>query len=103
MLRGATGSITVATMAPRTTRTPARTPRRKAAPVEAPEARPVDRDRLVIRGLTAADLAALDLATAAANERIAAVSPGARTSRNGVALGLLREALKAYAAHRGAP
>lgn len=100
MLRGTVRCVTVATMAPRTTRSPARTPRRKAAP-EAPEARTVDRDRLVIRGLTAADLAALDRATVEANARIGAVAPGARTSRNGVALGLLREALKAYAAPQG--
>lgn len=97
MLRGTVRCVTVATMAPRTTRSPARTPRRKAAP----EARTVDRDRLVIRGLTPADLAALDRATVEANARIGAVAPGARTSRNGVALGLLREALKAYAAPQG--
>mgnify|MGYP000908307807 CR=1 FL=1 len=100
MLRGTERCVTVATMAPRTIRSPARSPRRKAAP-EAPEARTVDRDRLVIRGLTPADLAALDRATVEANERIGAVAPGARTSRNGVALGLLREALKAYAAPQG--
>lgn len=94
MLRGATGGVTVATMAPRTKAS--RAPTRRKAPADEPAERPVDRDRLVIRGLTADDLEALARATESTNARIREVSPGASTSRNGVALGLLREALRPY-------
>lgn len=55
-----------------------------------------DPERLVIRGLTAADLAALAAAQKAMQARVDAISPGTVVSRNAVALGILRDALSAY-------
>ncbi len=82
---------TAPTMAPRPRKAPAPSARARKAPP-----RPVDVDRLVIRGLSPEDLAALDAATVDTLRRLSAVTSRATVSRNAVALDLLRRALDPF-------
>lgn len=72
------------------------TPKRAAGRAKSPPAEHVP--DLVVRGLTAADVAALEAET---ERRRASLPAGANISRNAVAVALLREALAA--AKAGAP
>ena len=67
-----------------------RSPGRAKAPAESAEHVP----DLMVRGLSAADIAALEAETA---RRTAALPVGAKLSRNAVSVALLREALAATA------
>lgn len=61
------------------------------------QSRPVDADRLTVRGLTEADRAALD--AYAAKRRAELEREGATVSQNAIARSLLRDALRAAGAY----
>lgn len=76
--------------------TPKRASRTKAAPEQTPESAP---SALVVKGLDAGDIAALDAELTA---RRATLPAGATLSRNGLVVTLVREALEASKVQRGA-
>jgi hypothetical protein len=72
---------------------------RRSPPKPSPKAaqRTADIDRVVVRGLSARDLAALDAHTA--RRRAALAAEGGTTSRNAVCVALLRAALASVGAY----
>lgn len=69
----------------------------KKAPPRRPTARPIDADRLTVRGLSEEDRKALDAYTAKRREELE--REGASVSQNTVARALLRDALRAVGAY----